>query len=172
MSEVQALFSHSASGLGTLGAGASILVATAYDTARTTASKILKARFGLGIVGKTAGEGDISWGCCANLTAAQVTELINLDRQDRQSAEAAVPPGAWLKMLGVIPLAMTSGPISNVGALGTQGMYTPMMDVKVNWVISEGQGFSLWFHNHDSGALTTGTVVRGLSEVVGVDIND
>lgn len=154
--------------MATLGAGASIVQSSLIDAARENGFRLTKSRIWITMTGKTAGEGPISFGVAINLpNAASLDNLMNADPQDSK-ADISRGQGVFVQVLGKFGLLVTAYPSQDQGL-------SQMFEIsygKNGWSVPEGRALLVWARNHDSSALTTGTIMEFTAEHFGVWLRD
>ncbi len=153
-------------GLGTLAAKDAVNVDTNIDASRLQGFRVASINIAAVVSGKTASEGPIMWGLSCNMTAAEVESSIEADPQD-STVETDHGKGQWLKIMGLIPLASTSGSLTGDGSNVAKPDH-----LKINWSVIEGKNMSVWAYNLDSSPLTTGTLITYVMEIFGVWLRD
>ncbi len=138
------------------------------DASRGSGFRVAKTRIAAVLKGKTAIEGPILWGMACNLSAAEVESAIEADPQTRVDDNSR-GQGTWIKMLGLIGINMTAGPLT--GGVGLQTGAASFIDVKVNWSVIEGQALTLWAYNLGA-QLSTGSIIQFVAENMGVWLRD
>ncbi len=151
--------------LSTLAANDVISVDTKIDGSRLQGFRIAVLSILATITGKTATEGPLLWGVSCNMAAGSIESAIESDPQS-SAADNNRGEGAWLKILGMIGLEVSEGPLTGGNSL----MVLPL-NVKVNWSVIEGQSLQVWVYNMGA-ALTTGTVFHFAIEEMGVWLRD
>ncbi len=156
--------------LGALGAGVAIL-ATGNKVISTNERGFRTSKIEYWLIsvdGKTTAEGPIEIGIQVGLTVGELAQAIaasptGISASQREEAQRAVWP------LGVIGEKMTSVPANGAEVIGD---IMNKMTLKLNWSVKEGQSMTWYAMNRDSGALTTGTVVKIRTKYYGVFLND
>ncbi len=148
-------------GLGTLAAATVIFGTTKIDGSRLNGFRIARAKFAGAIANKTAAEGPLMWGMCANCTINEVKAILEADPQSSVKDDAK-GVGQWVKPLGFISLGTTNQDLP-------RGQ--PFVDVKVNWSVIEAQSFNMFVFNMGA-QLTTGASLLGWLEAQGVWLRD
>ncbi len=152
--------------LGALAGNDAVAGVTKVKAANLQGFRVAKVRIAAQLDQKTTAEGPLVWGLAANMSAAQIEAAIEITRTS-STGTTQKGPGAWLKILGLIPFAMTAGPIT-----GSNNLSAEMMEVLVNWSTIEGQDFSLFVYNQGAGAITTGAFILAVMEIYGVWLRD
>ncbi len=148
-------------GVGALAANTAILTASKFDASRNNGFRVVKAR-GLGqISAKTAAEGPLIWGLCANCDAAAVKAIMEADPQD-STQDDAKGAGQWVKPLGLVKVADVEALLPQDGK---------PFDIKVNWSVIEGQTFNFFVYNMGA-TITTGASFFMWLELMGVWLRD
>ncbi len=141
------------------------------DGTRLQGYRLAKMRIAVQLEGKTATEGPLIWGFSANMTEAQTELALESDPQGK-ARDIARGDGSWIKIMGLIPVAFTVGPLTGAGGGTSQTLVAELIDVKVNWSITEGNDFRIWVYNMDTSTITTGTILTLVGEFFGVWLND
>jgi len=149
--------------LGALAAGDVISAITKIDGSRSNGFRILKSEVMISFKAMTTTEGPITVGFALNNNAAEIEEALEADPQG-----PADVPGAEQTTRPVWPLGVIQSPGDVAGVLN-QGMPIPK---NLRWSFSEAQALSVYAHNNDSSALTTGTEVRFSMKHFGVWLRD
>ena len=136
--------------LGTLGAVTATVVNGKIDATREHGVFIPWVEHHMGIRGKTAGNGPISYGV-TNLSAAELAEALVADPQSTQDEEPLERARrGFIKILGTFGAPVTD-PTEDL----------PPKITKIGWTVPEGGLFRTFFFNHNDTALTTGSLVGG-----------
>ncbi len=141
--------------LSTLGAKAAILSSLNLDSSREQGMHCIWCKLAGFFAGKTATEGPILFGLCANLTAGELAAILADDPQNR-SVVTSTGPGAWYLPISMIGLdALEGDALAGQGDENVQGT-SRVTKYMVKWTIPEGKDLSVFAYNLGSGALTTG----------------
>ncbi len=151
--------------LGTLAASAVGVQPTRVDATRTQGWRTAMLRIVATLAGKTTAEGPILWGIACNLDATQINAVLIGDPQNATEDDDH-GAGQWLKILGLIDLAATEGPLT-----GPSEIAQPI-DIKVNWSTIEGEAVVVWARNNGGSPLTTGGLITFSIENFGVWLRD
>ncbi len=145
--------------LSTLSADTALLQATKIDATRENGVYIPQITMQrLTWADKTASEGPISFGLTCNKTIAEIGSYIEADPQNSfGEAKNDDAHQALIKVIAVLDFIETSLTLWNNGI--------PMV-IPVKWTIPERSQFSFFAYNHDSSALTTGTVIRVAADIL------
>ncbi len=154
--------------LGALAGAAAIFGASKIDAGREQGFRIMKSRLFISMTGKTATEGPILLGVCANIpTAADLAGLLALNPQDiSDNPERA--DNWFVKMLDQIGLETVSYPNNPMV------LKTPSYSISYGrngWSIPEGSALNYFAFNAGA-SLTTGTVFLIAAEHFGVWLRD
>ncbi len=134
---------------------------TNIDGTREQGIKLRRIKANMTYTGKTAGEGPISVGLTAGLTAAEVAEAIVADPQrfeDPGSSEKANRRVFPVWFIGDGSTQTDTNPEQNTQLL--VDIHAP------TWEIPEEQALNWYAFNHDSGALTNGIGIDIINVIV------
>lgn len=157
--------------LGTLGANISILSATKIDASRENGMYVIFVKMAGHFAGKTNTEGPIMFGICANLDAAELAAILGDDPQDSQKP-TDTGRGSWYYPISLIGIDALEGDImAKQGDTNVQAE-SAFESIRVKWAVPEGQNLSLFAHNFDTSALTTGMTARAIIQTYGAWLRD
>ncbi len=157
--------------LGTLGASTALLKAFKVDATRLNGWYEIWCKLAGNFAGKTSTEGPLLLGICANMNAAELKAILEDDPQNSQTP-TKTGPGSWYYPIIWIGLDATEGDINGEGQSSEIQATSKFTKYPVKWAIPEGQDFSLFVYNADSGALTTGTVITFAVQHFGAWLRD
>ncbi len=154
--------------LGTLGSLVAIQAAGKNDGSRNMGFRYTKSTVWFTMQGGTTNEGPIMIGVACNCSAAELEAAMENDAQDQND-----PPnrsgGMFIKPLFIIGEDELKIPLDS--APGPDKMFTFSYG-KNGWSVQEKEQWTVWAYNMDSGALTTGTVIKFFAEHFGVWLRD
>ncbi len=139
--------------LGTLGSGVAQLVATRVDGSRLQGITLAGIWEAVSFLGKTVGEGPLTYGFSIGLSAAQVSSRLSADPQG--AADEAGMDDAELK---AIPCGFISA--TDSVSLSPSPQSYRKIPGSTGWKVREGDAVSSWVHSHFGSSLTTGTVMK------------
>ncbi len=154
--------------LSTLGAGSVVSQATKIDGTRGNGFRIAKVDYTGQLSNKTATEGPIVWGLACNVDNTQLAAILAGDPQN-STEDDDHGAGQWVKQMGMFSKVGTGAPAHGGGIDGSSD---ESHSIKVNWSVIEGQNFTIWARNNDTGALTTGTLLTLALTFYGVWLRD
>ncbi len=157
--------------LGTLATKTAIQASTIVDSNRENGFWLKWVKIAGYLSGKTATEGPITYGIACNLTAAELTDILNDDPQNSQVV-TKTGKGSWYRPITLFGVDETEGDVN--GGQGSTNVQAQSRYSKynVNWVIPEGSGFFHFAFNHDSGTLTTGALIKVSTQFFGAWLRD
>ncbi len=154
--------------LGALGALDAIDQSSKVDTGRGNGFRVIRARLAAMLEAKTATEGPIVWGIGMNVNAADLEAMFEADPSS-SATRILGPQRSYIMPLGIIGKPATEGALTGKGGETNIGQF---VEITPNWSVPEGQNLNYWAYNMDSGALTTGTLIRIFAQLYGVWLRD
>ncbi len=151
MSKTQRTFSFQKIALSTLGPATAMLGSTKIDTTRLQGVKKLEIFGRFSYDGKTTLEGPVYYGFSAGMAIAEIAALFAADPQD-QDDDAGDAAMHKVMVIGEMQFVDTVAQDSNDKWFKFKWPQS--------WVVREGEDFSIFAFNRDSGALTTGATLR------------
>ncbi len=136
--------------VGALANVAAVAVATQLDGAHEQGVRIKQLKLGMSYKNKTAGEGPIIIGLCANtLNVTEIAEALNADPQGIDDPPATEQGNRKVFPIWMIPTGLTDDDETSV-----------LTEVHYPWKeMDEGSGLKLFAFNIDGNTLTTGTEI-------------
>ncbi len=149
--------------LGALVAGAAIIVDTLMDSGLEQGHTLKKFRLFWAMKGKTASQGPITIGLASGLTVAEIAEAMVADPQRFKDPGSSEQGNRKVFPLYVIPKSATS--IQNMTSAIAQ--HSKMINQpSPSWRTDELDSLIVFAFNHDSGNLTSGTLISLVWDLV------
>lgn len=156
--------------LSTLANRTAILAASNIDSGRDNGFYLIWTKIAGFFRLKTATEGPVIFGICANLSATELTAILTDDPQNSQEP-TETGPGSWYQVISLIGLDALEGDINaKQGATNVQAE-SQFTKYPVKWTIPEDQDFSIFAYNIGA-ALTTGMIINVQMQNFGAWLRD
>ncbi len=155
----------------TLAANTAILGPDKIDSSRLQGFHLIWVKIAGFFAGKTTADGPVMYGICCNLTASELTDILNDDPQSAQVV-TKTGPGSWYMPITLIGLDSTEGDINGDGQSTEIQGTSKFTKYPVNWTIPEGNNFNTFAFNQEGGALATGMTIQTSVQAFGAWLRD